>query len=80
MLVKDIPVICTYNISDVERRCKYSRKYYTLLLHISPFFVKGLMGAKGIKTLLGQDLNWFTCGPVCTDVDWQQVGGFSLKI
>lgn len=32
-------VIFTYNVSDVERRCKYSGS-----------FVKGLMGAKGIKT------------------------------
>lgn len=65
MLVKDIPVICTYNISDVERRYRDSGN-----------FVKGLMGSKGIKTLLGQDLNWFTCASVCTVVDWQKVGGF----
>lgn len=62
-------VICAY-ISDVERRYKYSGN-----------FVKGLMGGRGNKDIvLGQDLNLFTCGSVCIDVDWQQVGGFSLKI
>lgn len=45
-------VICTYNISDVEKRGKLFWK-----------LGEGSGGGKGNKDILsGQDFNWFTCG------------------